>query len=264
MSIGTVFAFIVALIIQVAYPLAVTLYFRRRTRAPWRVFGYGALIFAVFQLATWLPLSTYLDAVIGDHLTSEWGAFLWLLALALCTSLVEEFGRWTGYRFLFPRGNYKNTWRNGVMYALGHSSVETTLFIAGLTFVYFLAYAVLSGVDHDLLFSALGTTGTETLRSALQSVISTSWEQPLIVAVERIMALPHQIAWSLLVMAGRFSHQKRWYLIAVLYHWSIAVIVPGLARLWGFGAAEAANLVLAGVSIWIISKLRALPTEAQG
>jgi uncharacterized membrane protein YhfC len=254
---GTVLAFVLSLIVQVGYPLAVTLYFRRKTGASWLLFVYGAVIFALFQLFTWLPLSVYLDVVVGGALDSELHAFVWLLTLALLTSLVEEGGRLVGYRYLFPRGNFRANWRNGVMYSLGHGSVETLLLIAGLTFVHFLAYLVLSRSGSEPLLPNL-PGGGDGVAEAVAALIETTWSQPLIVALERVLALPHQVAWGLLVMQSIVSRQKRWFGFAVLYHTSVAVIVPGRVRLTDFAVAESVNVLLAVLSLWIIIRLRAV------
>lgn len=261
MTTSTSLAFIISLALQVGCPLAATLYFRRRTGARWQLFVYGAMVFALFQLFTWLPLSVYLDTVVGSRFQSGWWAFLWLLALALTTSLLEELGRWCGYRYLFPRGSFRLTWRNGVMYGLGHASLETVLLIAGLTFIHFLAYLVLSRLDLDTVAQSVGAGSSPALEGALRAIVNTSWEHPLLVALERILALPHQVSWALLVMQSCVSRQKRWFGFAVLYHSSVGVIVPGLARLSGFAAAEGVNIVLALLSVWIILRLRALSPE---
>lgn len=262
MNTGTVIAFLVSLLVQVGYPLAVVLYFRRSTRARWQLFIYGAIIYAVFQLFTWLPLSVYLDMVIGARLTSETAAFIWLMAMALTTSLVEEAGRWWGYRHFFPRGGFRFTWRNGMMYGLGHGSAETLLLIAGLTFLNFLAYLILSRLNLDALIQALGAEASLALRDALLTIVNTSWDQPLVVALERVLAMSHQLVWALLVMESHIYRQKRWFGFAVLYHTSVAVIVPGLARLAGFAVAESVNLLLALFSVWLIVRLRAIsPAE---
>lgn len=262
MNTGTLWAFVASLLVQVAYPLAVALIFRRRTGAPWSAFVCGAAVFAVFQLFTWLPLSAYLDYAIGGHLSSAWHSFLWLLAQAMATGLIEEGGRWIGLRYLFPRAGLKLSWRHGVMYGLGQGSLETVLLIAGLTFINLLAYVVLCRLDLPAVLNALGPN-TEAIREALQGIIGTAWHQPLIVAVERIPALLHQVAWALLVMESLVSRQKRWFGFAVLYHASVAVIVPGLARLGGFVLAESVNLLLAGLSLWIVLRLRAV-SESRG
>ena len=254
----TVLAFIVSLLLQVGCPLAVVFCYRRKTRASWQVFAYGAIVFAVFQLFTWLPLSIYLDVVVGNRLDSGFWAFMWLLALALGTALAEEGGRWLGYRHLFPRGSFGLTWRNGVMYGLGQAFLETTLFIAGLTFVIFIAYILLGQLESRLVPQSSGPEASLAFREALQTIRNTAWHQPLVIALERILSLPHQVAWALLVMQSLVLSERRWFLFAVLYHTSIAIIVPGLARLSSFVIAEAANVLLALISLWIIVRLRAL------
>lgn len=253
---STVIAFIISLLIQVGYPLAAMLLFRRRTRVPWRLFAYGALIFAAFQLFTWLPLSYYLDVTIGARLRSETAAFIWLMALALCTALVEETGRWCGYRFLFRRERFPLTWRNGVAFGMGHAALEGMLFIAGLTFIYLVAYIAIANADLTQIVAGASSGAGLELQAALLSIAQTSWDQPILVALERVLALPHQLAWALLVMSSLVYRQKRWFGFAVLYHTSIAIIVPGLARLAGFVWAEGVNILLAMVSLWIIYRLR--------
>jgi len=253
-SAATIVAFIVSLLIQVGYPLAAMILFRRRMRVPWLIFGYGALIFGLFQLVTWLPLNFYLDVVIGSRLTTETAAFIWLLAMAFGTSLMEEGGRWIGYRVLFARKRYPLTWRNGVAYGLGHNALESMLFISGLTVIYLVAYIALSRANPSEIVQTLGPEAPD-LQRTLLNIVHTTWDQPLLVALERILALPHQVAWSLLVMASLAFRQKRWFGFSVLYHASVAVIVPGLARLVGLGWAELANVILAALSLWIIVRL---------
>lgn len=261
MRTATILAFVISLLVQVSFPLAVTLYYRRRTRAPWQLFAYGAAVFAVFQLFTWLPLSAYLDVIVGPALDSELRAFIWLLALAMSTSLVEEAGRWLGYRFLFPQGAFALTWRNGVMYGLGHAALETMLLIAGLTFVHFLAYVALGRLEPAVLPRSLDPDASLALSQALREIMDTSWWQPLTVAIERVLAVPHQVAWALLVMESLVYRRKRWFVFAVVYHASIAVIIPGVARLAGFALAEGVNLLFALLSLWIILRLRGLSGE---
>ncbi len=261
MQAATILAFIISLLIQVGYPLAAILVFRRHTRTPWPLFAYGALIFAVFQLFTWLPLSIFLDAIWGESLKTAWGAFAWLMTMALLTALIEESGRWLGYRFLFRRGNYRLIWRNGVAYGLGHNALETMWLIAGLTFIGFVTYLIMGRMDPLALVQQLSPGAGTAEAAMLHEIANVSWVQPLIVAFERILALPHQVAWALLVMESLASGQKRWFGFAVLYHTSIAIIVPGLARLAGFAIAEAVNLAFAVMSIWIIMRLYELSEQ---
>ncbi len=257
----TILAFILSLTVQVGYPLAAILYFRRSTRTPWRLYLYGALVFATFQLFTWLPIATFVDVIWGEAIKSAWGAFAWLVAMALVATLVEEGGRLLGYRYLFPRGNLDLEWRNGVAYALGHNALETMWLIAGLTFISFVAYLIIGRMDIAAVVAAMAEEQQHVDPSILYEIADVSWTQPLIVALERVLALPHQLAWSLLVMESLASKQKRWFGFAVLYHASIAIIVPGLARLAGFAVAESVNLVFAAISVWIVARLYELSEQ---
>lgn len=261
MKTATIIAFVISLLIQVGFPLAAALYFRRHFKAPWKVYGYGLLIFAVFQLFTWLPISVYLDATLGSRFNTGWGAFLWLLAVAFFTALIEESGRWLGYRYLFPRHKYMLSWENGIMYGLGHAGMETILLIAGLTFIYFIAYLVLGQLNQGQFLDSLGYVPSNEFNSALAEIANTRWTQPAVVAFERVLMLGHQLAWSVMVLASLLVRRKRWFLFAVIYHWSVAVIVPGLAGLFGFWVAEIANLALCAFSVVVIIKLRALLAE---
>lgn len=263
MNTNTILAFIASLLLQVGCPLIAVLYYRRRTHARWELFAYGAIVFAAFQLFTWLPLSVYLNVVVGDNLTSDFWSFMWLLALALGTALAEEGGRWLGYRYLFPRGSFGLTWRNGVMYGLGQAFLETALFIAGLTFMIFMAYIFLGQLTPQLVAQSSSPEASTAVQEILETIRNTAWHQPLTIALERILSLPHQVAWALLVMQSLVFSERRWFLFAVLYHASIGIIVPGLARLSGLFVAEAVNILLALASLWIIIRLRAL-SEGSG
>ena len=93
-----------------------TLWFKRRYGSRWRVWLYGTLIFVVFQLVSRVPLMAYLGAVVGPKIAESRAlAVGWIGVAALTAGLVEEIGRWLGYRYLFPRARAQYGWTNGVM-----------------------------------------------------------------------------------------------------------------------------------------------------
>jgi len=257
-QVTTVLAFLFSLLVQVGVPLTAALAFRRRTLVRWNPFIAGAIVFSLFQLFTWLPVSTWLDSAVGSELPSGLPAFLWLLTMAFAGTLLEESGRLWGFQVLFRRSGEGLDWQNGVMYGLGHGGVESMLLIAGLTFLYLLAYVAVSLIGVDAIVASLGGTPSAAFSEALQGIADTTWTQPLVVAFERVLGLVHQVAWSLLVMESLVTRQKRWFAYAVLYHGSVAVIVPGLARLVGVPLAESVNGMLAVLSVWVIHALRVM------
>jgi len=260
---GTVVAFVLSLLIQVGFPLAAMLAARRRGPIRWKPFAYGAMTYGIFQLLSWLPLSVFLDVVVGERLTTEGQAFVWLLALAFATALVEEGSRWVAFRWMFPRGGLRLTWLNGLGFGLGYGAIESMFLIAGLTFIHLLAYLALNGVGAPQALLSGDPSLAGDFAAELSAIANTGWTQPMIVAAERVMALPHQVAWTLLVMESLVSRQKRWFGFAVLYHSTVAVVVPGLARLVGFGIAELANLGFCAVSIWLCSRLYRLSHDRE-
>ena len=247
----TILAFVLSLSLQVLAPVGLAIWLRRRIGGSWRAFGLGAVVFALFQLCTWQPLSTYLDQVVGSALHDPIHSFFWLVAMAGVGALLEEGGRLIGYRWLFPKLDLELEPPEALMVGLGHAALETSLLIAGLTFLHLVLFLLLRSVDAASLLGSLGAEPQDELVATLVNLADTRWHQPLWMALDRALSLPHQMAWALLVAQSLLSRQKRWFGYAICYHWGVAVIVPGVATLAGLPIAEMLNVVLAGCSLLI-------------
>lgn len=127
---GWVAAEIVAIGFMLLYPLALALIARTRLGVSWRYFGFGALIFLLFQILTRIPLTTVVGAVFGKQIKASpvllWS---WLAVLVVTAGLFEEVGRYIGYRWLMRRED--KTWNKAVMYGLGHGGLESMLLVGG-------------------------------------------------------------------------------------------------------------------------------------
>ena len=53
-------AMIAAMVFDILYPLGLGVLVRRRLGVSWRYFGYGALIFVLFQLVSRVPMNYFL------------------------------------------------------------------------------------------------------------------------------------------------------------------------------------------------------------
>lgn len=254
----TIISFVISLTLQVLAPVGLALWLRRRIGGSWRAFGVGAAVFALFQLCTWQPLSTYLDQAVGATLQDPSQSFVWLVAMAGIGALLEEGGRWIGYRWLFPKLDLKLDPPEALMVGLGHAALETSLLIAGLTFLHLVLFLLLQSVDVTSFLGSLGAKPPDELVSTLAYLAGTRWHQPLWMALDRALSLPHQMAWALLVAQSLLSRQKRWFGYAICYHWGVAVIVPGIATLAGLPIAEMTNVALAACSALIVIRLFAV------
>src|SRR5690348_1795939 len=101
---GWVAAGIAAILFDIVYPLALGLYARRRLAVGWRYFGYGALIFVLFQLISRVPITLAIQALIAPQLQASRPLLItWIAISALTAGLFEEIGRYVGYRWLMKR-----------------------------------------------------------------------------------------------------------------------------------------------------------------
>jgi uncharacterized membrane protein YhfC len=253
----TIVAFLISLSFQVLAPVGLAIALRRRLGGSWTAFLLGAVVFAVVNLLTWQPLSTYLDQSIGSRLQDPTSSFIWLVAMAGVGAFLEEGGRWVGFRWLFARFGLQLGPQEALMSGLGHAAVETSLLIAGLTFMHLTLYLLLRSVDITFLLESLGAAPQDELVNTLASLAATRWDQPLWIGLDRAFSLLHQLAWALLVAQSLLSRQKRWFAYALFYHFGVAVIVPGVATLGGLALAEIVNAVLGAcsalIALWLIS-----------
>jgi uncharacterized membrane protein YhfC len=123
-------ATVAAILFEIALPLVLAIVARRRLGVGWRYFGYGALIFFLFQMISRVPLVQVLQTLLAPQLRESFALrAAWVTVLALTAGLFEEVGRYVGYRWLMRRE--EKTWSKAVMYGLGHGGLESMVLIAG-------------------------------------------------------------------------------------------------------------------------------------
>ncbi|HWQ14052.1 MAG TPA: YhfC family glutamic-type intramembrane protease [Roseiflexaceae bacterium] len=255
---------IAAVLFEILYPLALGLLARRRLGVGWRVFGYGALIFFLFQIVSRVPAVMALQAVLAPQLQgSRPLLFGWLAALSISAGLFEEVGRYVGYRWLL-RG--EKTWATGVMYGLGHGGIESMLLVAGMALLSLANLVALSNMDLAAL--PLSEAQRAQLEAQLAAVRALPGWTPLLGAWERLWALPFHVAMSVVVLQVFRRGGLGWLWLAIGAHALLnfaAVALPLALGLQGIQALllPEAIVAAAGVaSLWAIFRLRAL--EASG
>jgi uncharacterized membrane protein YhfC len=247
---------IVAIAFMILYPLVLALLARRRLGVSWRYFGYGTLIFFLFQLISRVPLVTILGNVLAPQLASS-RAFLlfWLIALPLTAALFEEIGRYVGYRWLMRKE--EKTWNKAVMYGLGHGGLESIVLVGGLGLVSLVNILVLSSINLNILPAS---QHAQVLQQLAAIHAQPAWF-PLVGAWERLWGIPFHVAMSVVVLQVFRRGQIRWLWLAVLLH-TLLDLSATLLPQWlgpGFNTSLLIESVVAlfGVlSVWIIWRLR--------
>ena len=255
-NIALLAAQVAAILFAIFYPLALAIIARRRLGVGWRYFGYGALIFFLFQIISRLPLIQGVQYLIGPQLQASRALLIaWLSVAAVTAGLFEEIGRYVGYRWLM-RGEEK-TWPKAVMYGIGHGGLESMLLVGGLMIIGLINMIVLPNIPLDTLPAAQ--------RAQVQAQIAALQNQPawlpLLGAWERLWTLPIQIAFSVIVLQVFRRGSLRWLWLAILAHTlvNLTIIVPALANMQGLRATvivEALVTLCGLAALWVIWRLR--------
>lgn len=223
-------------------------------KVSWRYFGYGALIFFIFQIATRVPITQLLQVAAAPQLTSSPTAlWAWLAFLALTAGLFEEVGRYFGYR-VFMRNDPK-TWEVSVMYGLGHGGLESILLI---------------GAGTLLTIYGLSQADPQNSPAVAQQLQAVS-QQPTWVwalgAWERVCALAIHVGLSVLVLQVFLRGTLMWLGFAILAHAvvdGVSVATPQMFkdnRDLGAILTEVLLTVLAACAVWLAWRLRRTPAQ---
>ena len=245
----------VALVFVIVFPIVLGVLARRRLGVGWRYFGYGALIFVLFQLITRVPAVVALQYWLAPQLRASVPLQVAFgVGLAFTAGLFEEVGRYIGYRWLM-RGQPK-TWARGVMYGLGHGGIESIVLVGGLIGLQLINLVAIQ---------AIGLEGIpEAQRAAVVQQFSVVAAQPpwlaLAAAWERACAIVFHTAMSVVVLQVFRRGGLRWLALAVGLHTLLDLVT--LATLLGLPPVQTTLLTeglvtLAALgSLWLIRRLR--------
>lgn len=250
----------------IVYPLILAIIAHRRLRVSWKYFGFGALIFLLFQLVSRVPTVTILGNVLAPQLKAS-PAFLytWIVILAITAGLFEEIGRYIGYRWFMRRE--EKTWSKAVMYGIGHGGLESMVLIGGLTLLTVLNVVILSITDLNALPSSQHALVVQQF-AAINA--QPAWLS-LAGAWERLWTLPVHIALSVIVLQVFRRNNIIWLWLAVLAHSIVdfttsiipqlvgtnvtsTLLVEGLVAIFG---------ILGIIVIWRLREIAPSALEAQ-
>jgi uncharacterized membrane protein YhfC len=187
-----------------------------------------------------VPIVLIIQTVIAPQLqASRPLLFVWLGFLALTAGLVEEIGRYVGYRWFM--GREEKTWPKGVTYGLGHGGLESMVLVGLLT--------ALGLVNVLLLPSLLPTLPAEQRAQATESLATIAAQPvwfPLLGLWERIWALAFHVSMSVVVLQVFRRKNIAWLWLAVAFHTLFDGITVVLQQLLPFDATTDA-LMLEGI-----------------
>lgn len=211
---------------------------KRRLGAGYRSFGYGLLGF----LLPWIVISV-ITGVAGKGGAAE-GTFLYALVISASAGFFEELSRFIIFRFA---GWFKDKrdWKNAVMYAIGHSGMESLLVGGAIILT-----IVIVKFAPDLL-------PAETLESAMAD-IDVGLGTSLYNSIERLLVgLLIHTCFTCVVVLGFIRSDRRYLYLAMLWHFAHDMVSFNLhfvsehwlaARIW--------VAVIVVVYTWALLRLR--------
>lgn len=179
------------------------------------------------------------------------GLIMLVVELALIISLFEEGARW----LIIDRfAKNVRTWREGVMFGIGHGDIEALLFVVGSV-----VSALVLSLAGPIVLAQLEQLPPEqaaAVQTRLDALNTLRWWEPFLGAWERVAALVFHVGASLLVLLV-LLRRDRWLLLAAMILYigfnAIAVVMLQLA---GSHLTELVITLAALLPLWLIFRLR--------
>lgn len=213
-------------------PVGLAVYMYKKERISIKAILTGAAIFVLFQLLIRIPILNILGTQPGFKGLMENIFFGAVVIGGLSAGLVEEIGRYLGFRFFLKN---ELSWENGIAYGIGHGGIEAILLV-GTSYI------------NNIMMSLLINNGTfdrviaPQLDGELAALIKTQLIETspflfLAGGLERLFTIIIQIALSLVVLYAVVKRKPSFVILAILLH--ILVNAPPVI------------LLQQGINIWI-------------
>jgi uncharacterized membrane protein YhfC len=239
--------------LMIALPISLTIYLTRKFMRGWRLFWIGAATF-VFSQVMHIPfnlvISPYLNqfGVIALPVTLQ--NVIISVFLGLSAGIFEELSRFVMYLWWAKDAR---SWGTGLLAGAGHGGMEA-IFLGLLVLYGYIQMIIARGVDISTLVTP---DRVEVAKAQIQAYWSAPWYMTLLGAIERMFALPLQLACSVLVLQA-FTRRRFWWVgLAIIFHALADGVVVYLSQIkYHALAIEGVIGLFAVIGIFIILGLR--------
>jgi uncharacterized membrane protein YhfC len=212
MDVLVVATFLIVAALEVLVPLVVGYLIIRRFSLSWKLFGLGALAFVIVQVVH-APLVLLIQQPLLESLqalfpSGNMALALFSLTLGFLAGIFEEPARYAFIRWIFPRLGFLQKRDRGLLFGIGWGGIES-IFIAGLLLLTMVSYLSAAPLTHEQIQginSSMGGTLTEqqiqAMNAQMEALINLTAADILPGLAERMMTIIHQVAWTLMVLAG--------------------------------------------------------------
>jgi uncharacterized membrane protein YhfC len=222
-SILSITAICVSLIVSIGAPVFLLAYFRIHYHITFKSVLFAALAYLIMSLILESTVNyIVLQAIPSTSVFLRKNPFFYAAYGGLIAGTFEETARFLVFAFIL-KGLYR--WQDGIAYGIGHGGFESVV-VGGLTQFNYLIYAIAinSGID----FSKTGSASNVMIKIK-STMLSTNYYLYAAAGAERLMVLSLQIALSVLVLNCVKRKKYIYLLFAILIHAAVDFPV-GLAQ----------------------------------
>ncbi len=200
--------------LMIAIPISLTIYLTRKFKRGWRLFWIGAATFTFSQVLH-IPfnsvLSPYLNHFDVIALPLSFQNLIISVFLGLSAGIFEEISRYVMYRWWAKDAR---SWGTGLLAGAGHGGIEA-IFLGLLVLFGYFQMQIARGVDISTLVTP---DRVELAKAQIQAYWSAPWYMTLLGAIERMFAIPLQLACSILVLQAFTRRRFYWVGVAIIFH----------------------------------------------
>jgi uncharacterized membrane protein YhfC len=254
------FTYPFGILVVLALVIGLGIFLTRKYNLGWRLFWIGAALFIVAQIFH-IPFNLVVDRLIRNGVfptvPEQYQLLFSALFLGLSAGLFEEITRYAGLRWWAKDAR---SWAKGLLFGSGWGGMEAIIFFIIPLLLNYVIFLALRTQD---LSSMLPPEQFAPLQDGLDMFWGVAWYDSLLGAVERVLVLPIQIAFTILVLQVFIRGQSRWLWFAIIWHALLdAVAVVGV-RTWGAYITEALVLIFSLISLGMIFALRGEELEVE-
>jgi uncharacterized membrane protein YhfC len=238
--------------LMIAMPVGLAIFLTVRWKLGARLWLIGAGTFILSQIGH-IPFNALAGLVLNRtplvNMTPEAQLIFNAVFLGLSAGLFEELFRYGMFRWWAKDAR---SWRKGVLTGAGHGGAEAIL-LGTIVLYAFIQFASLRTADLSTLIPA---DQLALARQQVSAYWSMTWYDSLLGAVERLFAIPTQIALAVLVLQTFTRRQWFWVGLAILYHAALDAGAVYLAASQGALPTEALAGGFAVLSLILLIVLR--------
>jgi len=201
-------------LMMIGMPIALAIYLTHTYKQGWRLFWIGAATFIFSQLLH-IPFNALVSPVFNQFgliaLPVLTQTLISAAFLGFSAGLFEELSRYGMYRWIVKDAR---SWGRGLLAGTGHGGAEAI--ILGVLVLY--AYIQYVSLRTANLAAILPKGQLDAAREQIAAFWSVPWYLSMLGALERLFAIPVQLACSLMVLQTFTRKQGWWIVVAILYH----------------------------------------------